>query len=384
MGRALLNLLISMRRVATAHNQGADYVFIGYAAAIILFGLLVLSSAGVAVGLDRFSDAYFFIKRQLFLGFFPGVVLFLIMSKINYQTWKKYALPIFILAIILLTLVFIPGIGSTNNTFAKSWIVLGNFSFQPIEAAKLAVIIYLAGVLSSIGNSIRSGHGFISVLGIASIPLVMVALQPDTGGMFILGSLIVLMLFFARAKLSHLAIIFLLGIVGFGLMIVAAPYRADRFMTFLHPELDPAGHGYQINQAFLAIGTGGWFGLGFGHSRQKFQYLPEVHADSIFAVAAEELGFVTVVLCLVAYTLLFFRGASIAERAPDEFGRLLVLGIITWLGVQTLMNIGAMVGLLPLTGVPLPFISHGGTALMLNMAALGIIVNVSKHAESKR
>lgn len=373
-----------MRRAATVGTHGADYVFIGYAAAIILFGLLILSSAGVAVGLDRFSDAYFFIKRQLLLGFFPGIVLFLIMSKINYTIWRKYALPIFILSILLLILVFIPGIGSDNNTFAKSWIVLSNYSFQPIEAAKLGLVIYLAAVLSSVGNAIKTAHGFVSILGVAAIPLVLVALQPDTGGMFILGSLIILMLFFAKARLTHLLVIFLLGIVAFGIMIFAAPYRADRFMTFLHPELDPEGQGYQINQAFLAIGTGGWFGLGLGHSRQKFQYLPEVHADSIFAVAAEELGFIIISIFIAGYSLLFFRGFSIAEGSGDEFGRLLVLGIMTWLGIQTLMNIGAMLGMLPLTGVPLPFVSHGGTALMISMAALGIVVSVSKHAQAKR
>lgn len=367
-----------MRRAVTTANQGADYVFIGYAAALILFGLLILSSAGVAVGLDRFSDAYFFIKRQILLGFLPGIVLFLIMSKIDYRIWRKYSLPIFIFAGILLFLVFVPGIGSDNNTFAQSWLVIGNFSFQPIEAAKLGLIVYLAAVLASLGKGVREMHGFISVLGVSAIPLLLVALQPDTGGMFIVGALIILMLFFARAKLTHLGIICLLGILGFVLMIFSTPYRADRFMTFLHPELDPAGQGYQINQAFLAIGTGGWFGLGLGHSRQKFQYLPEVHADSIFAVAAEELGFIAMCLCILLYVLLIYRGFGIAEKTGDEFGKLLVLGIMSWLGIQTFMNIGAMVGILPLTGVPLPFISHGGTALMIGMAALGIVVNVSK------
>ncbi len=366
--------------MTTLGNHGSDYVFIGYAAAIILFGLLVLSSAGVAVGIDRFSDSYFFIKRQILLGFLPGLVAFLITSRINYTLWRKYALPIFVLSVILLTLVFVPGIGSDNNTFAQSWILLGNFSFQPIEAAKLALVIYLAAVLASIGSGIRSIQGFLSIIGIALIPVVFIALQPDTGGMFIMGSLIILMLFFARAKMSHLFVVFLLGIIAFGVMVIAAPYRANRFMTFLHPELDPEGQGYQINQAFLAIGTGGWTGLGLGHSRQKFQYLPEVHADSIFAVAAEELGFVIMVGFLVLYLLLIYRGFAIARDSTDDFGRYLVLGIISWIGIQTFMNIGAMVGIMPLTGVPLPFVSHGGTALMIGMAAVGIVVNVSKHA----
>lgn len=368
-----------MRRAVTTANQGADYVFIGYASAIILFGLLILSSAGVAVGLDRFSDAYFFIKRQVLFGLIPGAVLFLILSKIDFRLWRKISLPIFVFAGILLTMVFVPGIGSDNNTFARSWIVVGNFSFQPIEGAKLALIIYLSAVLASLGKGVREVHGFVSVLMISVIPLVLIALQPDTGGMFIMGALIVLMLYFARAKLTHLGIVCLLGILAFVLMIFSTPYRADRLMTFLHPELDPTGQGYQINQAFLAIGTGGWFGLGLGHSRQKFQYLPEVHADSIFAVAAEELGFIVVCLCIILYVLFIYRGFAIAEKTSDEFGKLLVLGIMSWIGIQTFMNIGAMVGLLPLTGVPLPFMSHGGTALMVGMAALGIVVNVSKN-----
>ncbi len=375
-----LEIVYSMRRSSSTSNH-ADYVFLGYAAAIILFGLLLLSSAGVAVGLDRFDDAYFFIKRQLLFGFLPGLVAFFIASKIRYDIWKQWSLPIFILSIILLILVFIPAVGSTNNTFAKSWLTFGAFTFQPIEAAKLALIIYISGILSTMGDKLREGaQGFISVFAIGLLPIALVALQPDTGGMFILGSIIVLLLFFARAKLMHLVIVFLLGILAFGVMIVSAPYRAERFMTFLHPELDPQGQGYQINQAFLAIGSGGWFGLGLGHSRQKFQYLPEVQSDSIFAVAGEELGFVVIIGFLIVYTLFMLRGFKIAREAPDEFGRLLVLGIMSWFVVQTFMNVGAMVGIMPLTGVPLPFVSHGGTALMIGMAALGIVANVSKRS----
>ena len=365
--------------IASGH---ADYVFIGYASAIILFGLVLLSSAGVAVGLDRFNDSYFFIKRQIMYGLIPGLALFFIMAKIPFIWWKKSALPLFVLSIILLALVFIPGIGSTNNTFAKSWLNLGGFSFQPIEAAKLSLIAYLAAVLSKMGNELEHAtvQGFISVFLIALIPVGMVALQPDTGGMFILGSIIVTMLWFGRAKFTHLLVVILLGLVAFGVMIIAAPYRAERFMTFLHPELDPQGQGYHINQAFLAIGTGGWFGRGLGHSTQKFQYLPEVHADSIFAVAAEELGYVMMIGFLVLYILFMRRGFTIAAKSDDEFGKLLVLGIMTWFVLQSFMNIGAMVGIMPLTGVPLPFISHGGSALMIGMGALGIVVNVSKRA----
>lgn len=362
----------------------ADYVFIGYAVAIILFGLLVLSSAGSAVGLDRFGDSYFYIKRQILYGLIPGTILFFIMSKVNYMIWKKWAIPIFVLAIILLVLVFIPGIGSAHNTFSRSWLSLGGFSFQPVEAAKLALIIYLSAVLSSMGSIIREGaYGFVGVVLVSMIPAFLAFLQPDTGGMFLLVSLSVLLLFFAKAKVTHLLVVSLVGVLALGLMIFATDYRADRFTTFLHPELDPQGKGYHINQAFLAIGSGGWFGLGLGHSRQKFQYLPEVHADSIFAIVAEELGFIVVMAFLCVYALFLRRGFLIGLSVTDEFGRLVVFGIMSWFALQSILNIGGIVGLLPMTGVPLPFISHGGTALLISMACLGIVVNISTHAGAR-
>jgi cell division protein FtsW len=206
-----------------------------------------------------------------------------------------------------------------------------------------------------------------------------VVLQPDIGTVAILFSIVFGMLFLAGAKYLHMGSLAALGLVGLILMVMIAPYRAARLTTFLHPELDPQGIGYHINQAFLAVGSGGIFGLGLGHSRQKFQYLPEVHADSIFAVIAEEMGFLFVTALVVLFVLIALRGLMIAKSAPDKFAKLLVAGIITWLMVQSFLNIGAMVGLLPLTGVPLPFISHGGTALMVAMAAGGILINVSRH-----
>lgn len=186
------------------------------------------------------------------------------------------------------------------------------------------------------------------------------------------------MLFFAEATYRHLGLLAVVGVIAFLVMIWAAPYRAERFMTFLHPELDPQGQGYHINQAFLAIGSGGLLGLGLGHSRQKFQYLPEVHADSIYAVMAEELGFFVAAGFVVLLLYICLRGLRIAKSAPDTFGRILMIGIIMWFMAQAFLNIGAMVGLLPLTGVPLPFVSHGGTALMVTLAGVGIMVNISK------
>jgi len=358
----------------------ANYSFIILLFILIFFGLMVLSSAGVAVGIRSFDDQYFFIKRQLLLGFFPGLVLFLIFAKVDYHIWRKYATPIFILGLVLLFLTFVPGIGSTNNTGTRSWINMFGYSFQPAEAMKLSLVVFMSAFLTKMGKDLFDlKQGFLPALGIGLFPVLLVMLQPDIGTTFILFVILLALLFFAEAKFSHLSMLLFLSVIAFIFLIIIAPYRAERFTTFLHPELDPQGQGYQINQAFLAIGSGGFFGLGFGHSRQKFQYLPEVHGDSIFAIMSEELGFFTVMLFLLLLYLILRQGFVIVKQTDDMFGKLLVSGMMSWLFIQSFLNIGAMVGLLPLTGVPLPFVSHGGSALLIGLAGMGIVVSVSKH-----
>ncbi len=360
----------------------ADYTLLSYFIILIVFGLVVLSFASVAVGIDRFDDGNFFLKRQLLYGLLPGLVLFFITSKMHYSLWKKYSQIIMIITVLLLLLVLIPGVGSSFGTGARSWIKLGGFSFQPAEILKLALIIFMSGLLVDKGKELADlKKGFLVCLGLGFAPIALVVLQPDIGTASILFGMLFAILFIARAKLAHLAGLLAAGVAGFAAMISIAPYRAARFMTFLHPELDPQGIGYHINQAFLAIGSGGWFGLGLGRSRQKFAYLPEVHADSIFAVMAEEMGFIIAAGFILFLVLIILRGLKIAKHAPSQFSRLLVSGIMIWLVIQSFLNVGAMVGLLPLTGVPLPFISHGGTALMITMAAVGIVVNVSKYTK---
>lgn len=356
-----------------------DYRFFGAIVILLLFGLVVLTSASSVVALQKFDDSYFFVKRQLLLGVLPGVLAMYVFAKLDYHLLKRLSYILFVCMIALLLLPFIPGLGSSLGTGAKSWIVVAGYSLQPSEFAKPGIIIFLAMLMSQLGSKLREfKEGFLLTLGLGVIPIALVVLQPDIGTVSILFAIVYVMLFFGQAKYSHLSLLALAGIILFFIMIWAAPYRAARFTTFLHPELDPQGQGYHINQAFLAIGSGGFFGLGLGHSRQKFAYLPEVHADSIYAVMAEELGFFVAVvfLCLLVYVA--FRGFRIARDAPDDFGSLLVSGIIAWFLIQSFLNIGAMVGLLPLTGVPLPFVSHGGTALMVALASVGIVLNVSK------
>ncbi len=362
-----------------ANDKRADYRLLSYFIILLVFGLVMLTSASLPVGHEKFADGYFFIKRQLFLGVLPGLVLFFIFSKINFQQLKKYSFPFFILANILLLLVLVPGLGSTSGTNAHSWFNFLGFSFQPSELAKLALVIYLAAYLSARGKELLDfKNGFLVALGLGMIPVVLILAEPDVGTMIILFVILFGILFVAGCKLTHIIGLAVVGLSCFVILIWVAPYRTARLTTFMHPELDPQGIGYQMNQAFLAVGSGGIFGRGLGHSLQKFQYLPEVDSDTIFAIIAEEMGFIFSLGLIILWVLIICRGLVLAKNTPDKFGRLLVSGILIWFGVQSFLNIGAMVGALPLTGVPLPFVSHGGSALMIAMGAVGVLVNVSK------
>ena len=366
----------------TDSNKNSDYLFLLYIGILLVFGLVMLTSASSPIGYRQFGDKFFFIKKQLLFGVLPGIVAFLVFANLKYEYLKKMAWLVYIGMVGLLVLVFIPGVGTSLDTGAQSWIQFGGYSLQPAELAKLGLIIFVAYYISEIGEKITDlKQGFIPTLLFGIIPVTLVVLQPDIGTVSILFAILFGMMFVARARWAHMFSLAGAGIAGIIALALTAPYRAKRLTTFLHPELDPKGIGYHINQAFLAIGSGGILGLGLGNSRQKFQYLPEVHADSIFAIIAEEMGFVVAAAIVVLLILICFRGLKIAKKAPDKFSKLLVSGIIIWFMVQSFMNIGAMVGIMPITGVPLPFVSHGGTALVMAMAAVGIIANVSKYSK---
>lgn len=359
-----------------------DYLLLTYFGILIVFGLVMLTSASSAVGQQRFGDAYYFIKSQLIKGVLPGIVLFIFFSKFDYHKLKNWVWPIFIGMIFLLILVFVPNIGSTFDTKAHSWIALPWFSFQPSEFAKLGLIIFMSYFLVEKKEKLESfQEGFLPVLIWAAFPLLLVLLQPDLGTLSILFVIFFGILYVADIKWQYLLSLILFSIAGFVVMILLAPYRVNRLMSFLYPEHDPQGVSYHINQAFLAIGSGGLFGRGIGKSLRKFQYLPEVAADSIFPVIAEELGFFFVIGFIILLFLIASRGLMISKKAPDQFGRLLSVGIIIWFVFQSFLNIGAMVGLVPLTGIPLPFVSYGGTSLVVAMTALGILINISKQVK---
>ena len=346
---------------------------------LVIFGLIMLASASAPVGYANFGDTYYFIKKQILLGLIPGIIFFIIAGHLNFQIWKKLSWLIYFFALVLLILVFVPGIGMVING-SRSWINVLGFSFQPSEFAKLAIVIILAMLLSAKENLQDWKTGLLPVLAIVA-PFFLIIAAQDVGTLSILIVTVFLMLYLAGVKKSHLLIIGLAGAVIFAGLLLLRPYRVQRLTTFLHPELDPQGIGYQINQAYLATGSGGVFGLGLGNSRQKYQYLPEVQADSIFAVIAEEMGFIISAGLVVLIAFLGFRGLKIAKGAPDQFGRLLASGIMIWFLWQSYLNISAIIGLLPLTGVPLPFISHGGSALLVVLTAFGIVANISKQSK---
>ncbi len=341
------------------------------------FGLIMISSAGVYLSQKNFGTDYYYLEHQFIFGFLPGLVFFLAASKIDYKKWKKISLPLIIGTICLLILVFLPGFGLSVGG-AKRWLNVFNFfSFQPAEILKLALLFYLAGWLGGRKFTTASVAAFIIIIFFTGI---FIAAQPDMGTLGIIIGIALSMFFASGGHFRHFVGIILLSGTIFALLIFFSPYRFERFFTFLNPDFDVRGIGYHLNQSQLAIGKGGLTGLGFGKGEQKLGLLPEPVGDSIFAVIGEELGFVGMISTILA--LLFFVLASfrIAKKTNDKFASLYAVGLGSWVGIQSFINIASLSGLAPLTGIPLPFISFGGTSLAVLMAASGVLVNASKKA----
>lgn len=358
-----------------------DYSFIGLLAALIAVGLAVLTSASGPSGIQKFGDSWWFLKHQVMYGLLPGALLFYLALRIDYRRWRDYAPHFLVLSVALLTLVFVPGIGAEWGT-SRSWLDLGPISIQPAEIVKLTFLCYLAAWMETHAEELSRGsfEGVVPFLGSFGIVALLLMLQPDLGSLLVFAAIAFTTYFVAGARWTHIGALVGVGALGLMALIKTAPYRAARFTTFLHPELDPQGVGYHINQAFLAIGSGGWFGLGLGHSQQKLRFLPEVVGDSIFAVMAEELGFLLTLAVLGLFLAFLWKCADIARRAPDAYGRFMAAGIAGWVFSQMLFNVGSMVGILPITGLPMPFVSYGGTALAVLLGAMGILANISSHS----
>ncbi|MDD2807078.1 MAG: putative lipid II flippase FtsW [Patescibacteria group bacterium] len=373
-----LNLVKKIFDFKTLANRPDKFLVLLFGI-LIVFGLIMLSSASTVESFRSHGNSYYFFWHQIYSGFLPGLILLILFSLLDYTWLEKYTMAFFTMAVFLLAIIFIPGLGQVIGN-ARSWVKLGVISFQPSEIVKLLLILFLAGWFSHRGQEMNKDfwNGLIPFGAILGLVSLLIILQPDLGTLVVLATIAIIMYFAAGGRMIHLFGLVGLGLGLVGLMVARAPYRAARLMVFLHPELDPQGIGYHINQAFLAIGSGGWFGLGFGQSRQKFAYLPEVMGDSIFAVISEELGFIVALAVIMAFVLIVWRGLKILKVTNDDYARLLIIGIVSWFIFQAFYNIGAMIGLLPLTGIPLPFISYGGTALASTMAASGILINISR------
>lgn len=347
--------------------------------ALVAFGILMVASASSVLGIDLRGDPYAFARRQFFFGVLPGLLVLVTAMAVPYRYLRKIVVPLLGAVILLLLLVFVPGL-SVYSGGAARWVRLGPLSVQPAEFAKLALILYLSALLA--GRAVHRGRAretlvpFLFVVGVVAI---LVAAQPDIGTLVVVTGAAILTYAGAGAPLTHLVGIFVAAAAALLAIIRAAPYRVARFITFLRPETDPQGIGYQVQQALLAIGSGGLWGLGLGRSRQKFRYLPEPAGDAIFSIAAEELGFIRMLLVLGLFLFIIVRGYQIARSAPDPFGRLVAAGITSWFLVQTVVHIGANMAILPLTGIPLPFVSFGGSALVASLAGAGILLNISRY-----
>ncbi|MBU4455733.1 putative lipid II flippase FtsW [Patescibacteria group bacterium] len=368
-----VNNLIKPR--ASQHEP--DWSLIITTAVIVVFGLVMLSSASLVVAYKEYNDSYYFFKHQL-LGLFAGIIAFLFFARVDYHKWKKYAFGFLIFSIVMLLLVFIPGLSAEYGK-SRSWINIFGFSLQPSEFVKLSFLLYLAAWLESRHKKLEDisrgiGH-FVVILGIICL---LMLLQPDIGTLSIIVLTSLVVYFVGGGNIKHILAIILLSIAAVSIMAHFMPYQANRIKCFVDPSYSKDEFCYQINQSLIAVGSGGIFGRGLGASRQKYSYLPEVYNDSIFAVIGEETGLIMSAGLVLLFMFLFYRGYLISKRAPDGFGANLAIGIVSWIVIQVIINIGGMIKLMPMTGVPLPLISYGGSALLAALSALGILVNISK------
>jgi cell division protein FtsW len=350
---------------------------------LIIVGFFIFSSASLgllAKSGDKYSSVAF---SQTFFGLFLGTILLVVCSRIQYKLWRQYSFFLFVGAITLTLLVFVPGIGFSHGG-AKRWLILAGYSIQPSEFLKAAYVIYVAAWMAGVKDKITTiKFGLLPFLFISGLVGIILLAQPDTDTFLVMLTAGLAMFLTAGGKWRHVLVLFVIAVVGLAIMASFRPYIKQRILTYLDPSSNSQTSGYQIQQSLIAIGSGGFSGRGFGQSIQKFNFLPEPIGDSIYAVAAEEFGFLGATFLVLLFVFFALRGLKIAAAVPETYGRLLVVGIVILIISQAFNNIGSMVGILPLTGIPLPFVSHGGTALLITLALMGIVLNVSRHQKQK-
>ncbi|HET8577550.1 MAG TPA: putative lipid II flippase FtsW, partial [Methylomirabilota bacterium] len=347
-----------------------DLWLFGVVVALVSVGVVMVYSASAIIAADRFHDPLFFLKKQLFwalvgMGCLWGAMM------LDYRKLERLVVPLLVLSLVLLVLVLVPPFGQEING-TRRWLRGGPISFQPVELAKFALVLYLASFLTRRPEAITSfSQGLLPALLVAGSMAGLTILQPDLGNSLALVILTLALVYLAGARVTHMLVVGAAALPAVAALVIMKPYRWRRMVAFANPWDDPQGAGFQIIQSFLALGSGGWLGLGLGESKQKLFYLPEPYTDFIFAIIGEELGLVGVTVILGLFAVLIWRGLRIGLRAPDPFGSYLALGLSLMLATQTLVNVGVVTGALPTKGLPLPFISFGGSALLMAMFSAG-------------
>jgi cell division protein FtsW len=367
-----------------ALTHGRDrLLLLGATAALVSIGLVMVLSASSVEAYENYGSSFMYFVRQAIYAAVGAAALW-VASRMRYDAWKHLSLPLLGGSLFLLFLVLIPGFGKVAGGSAR-WIELGPLTIQPSEVAKLALIAYGSALLAARWKRLDDPRQLaLPLLPVVGLVCMLILLQPDMGTAIIVVSIVGVLLFAAGARLKHLAVgAAALTTLGLGLIFVEG-YRWARFLSFLDPWQDPQGIGYQNIQSAVALGSGGLFGLGLGAGRQKFGFLPNAHTDFIYSIIGEELGLIGALLVLLLFGVLIYAGVRIALHAPDAFGRLLACGITGWFAVQAITNLGAVTGLLPITGVPLPFVSFGGSALVISLLSVGILLSISRSGGRRR
>lgn len=354
------------------HSQrsGPDLTLLLTVLTLVIFGLIMVYDASVVQGLKDFGDSLYYIRQQL-IWVVLGILSMVLFIQLDYRKFKSYGLPLVLCSFLLLLGVFLPGFGVSGGG-AHRWLRFGPITIQPAEIIKLTSVIYLAAVFE------KKARLFPLIILVSTVSFITAVLQKDLGSTIVFVATCAFLYFSAGGAIWHFLVSLPVAAGALFVLISTASYRSKRILAFLDPFSDPQGFTYHISQVLIALGSGGLFGLGLGHSRQKFEYIPEVSTDSIFGIVGEELGFAGAVFLIGLFIILIIRGLKIAQNCPDNFGKILALGLTCWLGIQIVINLSSMTSLLPLTGVPLPFISYGGSALVANLTAIGILLNISK------
>lgn len=350
--------------------------------ALICIGIVMIYSSSAIYAHRNFNDSAYFLKRHLIF-LIVGLLFTTLFTALDYRTLQRFSKPAIVTVLILLILVLIPGLGK-EVAGARRWFRFAGFSFQPSEFAQICMILYTADFLSrEKGRKKRKFFDFLPLMMILSFMVLLVLMQPDLGTSFAIAAIVIIMVYFGGIPLKYISAVFLVGLPVLFLAIFSVPYRRMRIVSFLNPWLDPRGSGFQLIQSQIALGSGGIFGLGLGQSKQKLFYLPAAHTDFIFSIIAEELGLLGSLFIIGLFIFFILQVAKIINRCRDVFGRIFALGLASMITFKAIINMAVSCGVIPTKGLPLPFISYGGTSLVVDLISVGIILNISARSDIK-